>query len=539
MNTLRTFACVAALLPALAANSQAAKPVSGRGDAATCAGLSGRTVAPNTVVQSADYLPGGGTVGTTKIDVAFCRIIGVATPTKDSHIGFEVWLPPASRWNGNFRGEGSGGSAGAISPGPMRDALMTGYATMSTDNGHVDGANGEHGLSWAYKHSEKMVDWAWRALHLSTIAAKKTIAAYYGRPPEKNYFISCSAGSHHAIMEATRFPADYDGMIGGAAPWKWTALMFGHTWNSMPAMKDQSALTAQSVAILNRGMIKACDKLDGLEDGVIADPRRCTVDPVQFQCGDTSKTECLTPVQVAAARHIYAGATKSDGTRLMPGQVRGSELGWLAQSGGPTPGGSSWDFWRQAVFQDPNFQNVNFDFDRDTERALATKVSGSNLGEVYDEKPNLDGFKARGGKFIFFQGWADPVITPLMDVDFYNRILARYGQAKTDDFFRFFALAGMGHCGGGAGFSHIGGATGAPIKDDPDHDVVRALDKWVTRDEAPSVFIAAHVNDAKQVTATRPICRYPLEARYTGRGDTNAAENFTCRAPEAFAQQPM
>ncbi len=532
MGYLRTFVSVAALLPALAASSQAAKPTQGQGDAASCATLAGRTIAPRTVIQSAEYMAEGGTVGTTKVSNPFCRVVGLATPTADSHIGFEVWLPPASLWNGKFRGEGSGGSAGAISPGPMREALLGGYATMSTDNGHVDGANGEHGLSWAYKHPEKMVDWAWRALHLSTIAAKKTVAVFYGKPAGKNYFISCSAGSHHAIMEATRFPSDYDGMVGGAAPWKWTALMFGHTWNSMPAMKDQSALTAQSVAVLNRGMIKACDRLDGLEDGVIADPRRCKVDPVQFQCGDTNRGECLTPVQVEAARHIYAGAKKSDGTVLMPGQVRGGELGWLAQSGGPTPGGSSWDFWRQAVFQDPNFQNVNFDFDRDTERALATKVSGSSLADVYDEKPDLDGFKARGGKFIFFQGWADPVITPMMDVDFYDRVVARYGQEKADGFFRFFALAGMGHCGGGPGFSHIGGATGAPIKDDADHDMVKALDMWVTKNQAPSLFIGAHVNDAKDVTATRPICRYPLEARYGGRGDSNRAENFTCRTPQ-------
>ena len=538
MGHLRTLASTLILLPALAASSHAAGPVAGHGDAASCAALAGKTVAPNTRIESADFLAEGGTVGTTKVTAPFCRALGVATPKKDSHIGFEVWLPPASAWNGNFRGEGSGGSAGAISPGPMRDALMTGYATMSTDNGHLDGEGGGHGLSWAYKHPEKMVDWAWRALHLSTVAAKKTVATFYGKPAAKNYFISCSAGSHHAIMEATRFPSDYDGMVGGAAPWKWTALMLGHTWNAMPAMKDASALTAQSVAILNRGMIKACDKLDGLEDGIIADPRRCTVDPVQFQCSDTNKSECLTPVQVAAARHIYAGATKSDGTRLMPGQVRGSELGWLAQSGGATPGGSSWDFWRQAVFQDPDFKNVNFDFDKDTERALATKVSGSTLAQVYDEKPDLDGFRARGGKLIFFQGWADPVITPMMDVDFYDRIVARYGQAKTDDFFRFFVLAGMGHCGGGAGFSHIGGATGIPIKDDADHDVVKALERWVTQHQAPSLFIAAHVNDARQITATRPVCRYPLEAQYVGRGDTSDSANFTCRMPEAFAPQP-
>ncbi|MBW8708451.1 MAG: tannase/feruloyl esterase family alpha/beta hydrolase, partial [Alphaproteobacteria bacterium] len=461
---------VAVLLPAIAINVHA-KP---HDDAASCAALAGRTIAPNTKIESAEFLPEGGTVGTTKVAVPFCRAIGVATPTSDSHMGFEVWLPPASAWNGNFRGEGSGGSAGAISPGPMRDALATGYATMSTDNGHLD-QNG-YGLSWAYKHPEKMVDWAWRALHLSTIAAKKTIAAYYGKPPARNYFISCSAGSHHAIMEATRFPADYDGMVGGAAPYKWTALMLGHTWNAQPALKDPTALTPQSVVILHRGMIKACDKLDGLEDGLIADPRRCTADPAQFQCSDTQKSECLTPVQVAAARHIYAGAKKSDGTQLMPGQVRGSELGWFSQSGGATPGGSSWDFWRQAVFQDPGFKNVNFDFDKDTERALVTKVAGKSLSAVYDQTPNLDAFRARHGKFILFQGWADSTITPMMDMDFYTRIVARYGQARADAFFRFFLLPGMGHCGGGEGFSHIGGATAVPLQNDANHDMVRALE---------------------------------------------------------------
>jgi len=541
MRKLTAFVSVLALLPALVASSQAAKPTGGHGDAESCAALAGKTIAPNSVIRSAEYLPEGGTVGSTQITTAFCRVIGAATPTGDSQIGFEVWLPPASSWNGNFRGEGSGGSAGAISPGPMREALLSGYATMSTDNGHLtDPADrlGGSGQRWAYKHPEKMIDWAWRALHLSTVAAKKVVSTFYGRPAGKNYFISCSAGGHHALMEATRFPTDYDGFVAGAAPWKWTALMFGHTWNANPALRDSTAITAESVAILNRRMVAACDRLDGLQDGVIADPRRCTVDPAQFQCSETSKTDCLTPVQVAAARHIYAGAKKSDGTQLMPGQVRGSELGWLAQNGGATPGGSSGEFWKLTVFQDPNFKNVDFDFNRDTERALKTKVGNSTLAEVYDQKVDFDRFRTRGGKFIFFQGWADPVITPMMDVDFYHRVAARYGQEKTDNFFRFFPLAGMGHCSGGAGFSHIGGATGAPLKDDPDHDMVRALERWVTKNEAPSLFIAAHINEAKEVTATRPICRYPLEARYTGHGDSSRAENFTCRAAEAFAQQP-
>src|SRR5205085_1564803 len=180
---LKTSVCIATLLPALAASSQAAKPASG--DAASCAALAGKTIAPNTAVQSAEYLAEGGTVGGTKIDTPFCRVIGVATPSSDSRIGFEVWLPPASRWNGKFRGEGSGGSAGAISPGPMRDALAMGYATMSTDNGHlIDPADplGGSGQRWAHKHPQKMIDWGWRALHLSTVAAKLVVRNFYGKP---------------------------------------------------------------------------------------------------------------------------------------------------------------------------------------------------------------------------------------------------------------------------------------------------------------------------------------------------------------------
>ncbi len=529
---------VAVILPLLSIGTGQAAAPTPRDDAQSCAALAGKTIARHTVVQSATWMPDGGTVLKTQVDTAFCRIIGVATPTRDSHIGFEVWLPPMSQWNGDFRGEGSGGSAGAISPNPMREALRAGFATMSTDNGHIDGANGGYGLSWAYQHPEKMIDWGWRALHLSTVAAKSVVHRFYGKHPGKNYFVACSAGGHHALMEATRFPADYDGFVAGAAPWKWTALMLGHTWNSQPGLKDASALTESSVKILSRRMMEACDKRDGLEDGIIADPRRCTTDPAEFQCSETVRTDCLTPVQVAAARHIYTGATMSDGTRLMPGQVRGTEAGWLAQMAGPTPGGSSWNFWKQAAFQDLAFDNSKFDFDRDTARAMTARVANSTLPDVYDQKANFDAFKARGGKFILFQGWADSVITPLADVDFYNRIVARYGQAATDDFLRFFMLPGMGHCSGGAGFSRIGGSTGAPIKDDPDHDMVKAIDAWVRKDEAPALFIAAQVKNGK-VSATRPVCRYPLEARYLGRGAATEAGNFVCRAPEPLPSQPM
>jgi feruloyl esterase len=519
-------------LPIGIGHAQAAA-IAGADDAARCAALAGKTIATDTVIESASFAPAGDTMAGTKVGVPFCRVVGVATPTPDSHIGFEVWLPPATSWNGNFRGEGSGASAGAISQGSMSEALSAGYATMSSDNGHLNDPNdplGASGQRWAYGHPQKMIDWGWRALHLSTIGAKAIVREYYGRPAGKNYFVGCSAGGHHAIMEATRFPEDYDGVIAGAAPWKWTSLMLGHTWNAIPALKDPTALTAESVAILNRHMIAACDKLDGVEDGLIADPRRCTVDPARFQCNETHSTDCLTPAQVAAARHIYAGATQSDGTRLMLGQVRGTELGWVSLMTGPHPGGSSWEYWRLSVFQDPNFSNVNFDFDKDTARARSTRVAGADLAAVYDESPNFDAFRARGGRLILFQGWADYQITPLMDVDFYRRIVARYGQRATDDFLRFFLLPGMGHCSGGAGFSHIGAATGTPLKDDAAHDLVRALDAWVRAGKAPAMFVGAHETENGEVAATRPICRYPQEAQYTGHGDTRDAANFTCSA---------
>ena len=513
-----------------------------QGDAAACAALAGKTIAPDTLIESAQWLPNGGTVGGTNVQTAFCRVAAVATPTRDSHIGFEVWLPPASAWNGNFRGEGSGGSAGSLSPGPMREALLAGYATMSTDNGHLtDPADplGGSGQRWAYKQPEKMIDWAWRALHLSTVGAKQVVSAFYGKPSGKNYFVACSAGGHHALMEATRFPADYDGYVAGAAPWKWTALMFGHTWNANPILRDNSAVTAQSAAILNRRMIAACDELDGVKDGVISEPRRCAVDPVEFQCRQGQSADCLTPVQVAAARHLYQGATRSDGVRLQAGHVRGGEDGWPGYNGGTTPGGSSFEFWKLTAFQDPGFRNVDFDFDKDSARALKVKVGTSTLGATYDTTPNLDAFRRRGGKFIFFHGWSDPVISPLVDIDYTDRITARYGQARTDEFFRFFLLPGMGHCSGGPGFSRIGGATGAPIRNDADHDMVKALERWVTKNEAPSLFIGARVQAGRTI-ATRPICRYPLEARYVGHGSTNEAANFVCRAPEGkFPPQPM
>jgi feruloyl esterase len=538
MGHLRTLASVVLLLPALAASSHAAKPATGHGDAASCAALAGKTIAADTRIESAEYLPDGGTVGTTKVAIPFCRIVGVARPSADSHVGFEVWLPPAAQWNGKFQGEGSGGSAGTISAGAMLEALKAGYATMSTDNGHITDTtqiNGGSEQTWALGHPEKMLDFAFRAMHVSTVAAKQVVRGFYGQVALRSYFVGCSQGGHHALMEATRFPSDYDGIVAGAPAWHWASQMVNATWNSIAALKDPSALTAQSAAILNKAVIAACDRLDGLEDGIISDPRRCRFEPATLLCkSDSAAGSCLTQAQIDAAGRIYQGAHKSDGTALFQGFARGSELKWPQMWASKTPGGSSWDFWRYSVFQDPQFRNIDFDFDRDADRGLSTIRAGMRIADIYSVKPDLSAFRARGGKLIIYHGWADEQVTPFASLDLYSRIVAGQGQAGTDAFLRMFMLPGISHCSGGAGAGNIGGATPA-LSHDPEHDVVAALDTWVVRHQAPRILIAAHLDESKKPDRTRPLCPFPQEARYKGTGDSNDAANFTCAVPPDYS----
>jgi len=535
MGSCKALGLIVALVPLLAASSgHAVSPKTGQGDAASCAALAGQTVAADTIIESAEFLPQGGVIGTTQISVPFCRAIGVATPTSDSHIGFEVWLPPAAGWNGKFQGIGSGGSAGAISVPQMAGALNAGYATMSTDNGHrtdTSQKNGGSEQTWALGHPEKMVDFAFRALHLSTVAAKQVVKNFYSRSNFKTYFVACSQGGHHALMEASRYPADYDGMVAGAPAWHWANQMVNATWNSVAGLKDPSALTEKSAAILNQAVVKACDKLDGVEDGLISDPRRCRFDPATLLCKTQSPAQdCLTQVQIDAANRIYQGARKSDGTIIFQGFPRGSERDWWRMFAGETPGGSAWHFWRYSVFQDLNFQNVNFDFDRDTDRGLNAKHAGMTVAEIYNVKPDLSAYRARGGKIIIYHGWADNQVTPYATLDFYSHITAREKQAGTDSFLRLFMMPGLGHCQGGPGAGNIGGASPA-LSHDPQHDVVAALDAWVTQHKAPTMLIATHLDADKKPDRTRPLCMFPREARYKGTGDTNDAANFTCAVP--------
>ncbi len=537
-SRLLGFVSVLALLPALGmmdGTEQAiAADTGGQGDTASCAALAGASLGSGMTVSSADYNASGATFGRTKVSLPFCRVVGVATPTPDSHISFEVWLPPASSWNGKYQQEGSGGSSGSIGQGSMVEPLEAGYATLATDNGHVTDANAPNGgsdNSWALGHPQKMVDFAWRAVHVSSIAAKAVIEKFYGRHAAESYFVGCSTGGRQALMEATRFPEDFDGIIAGAPAWRWTYQMTGAIWNTLPSLKDASALTNESAAILNKAAIKACDRLDGVEDGVISDPRRCDFDPKTLVCkaGDTGG-ECLTAVQADAAEKIYDGAHRSDGTRIFPGYARGSEEPWARVWAGKYPGGSSWDFWRYAVSQDAGTSLTSFDFDKDTDKMLNSKLLGSTLSDNYNAKPDLTGFEKRGGKLIQYHGWADNMVSSFVSVEFYNQVVAKTGKARADGFYRLFMAPGVNHCGGGPGAFNFGGAQPA-VSHDPQHDVVAALDTWVMQKKAPEFLIGTHLDQSKKADRTRPICPYPLEAKYKGAGDINEAGNFECKDP--------
>ena len=546
ISRLKAFVSIFALLPVLGlaipegqaappAKAAPAKAAKGTGDAASCRAMAGRIVGPDMRVVTAEYDEAGASVGSMQIDVPLCRIVGVAYPTADSRIGFEVWMPPASVWNGKFQAEGSGGSAGAISPGPMLTALKAGYATMSTDNGHVTDPNAPNGgneQGWALGHPEKMVDFAYRALHVSTIAAKEIVQDFYGRKASESYFVGCSQGGHHALMEATRFPDDYDGIVAGAPAWHWANQMINATWNSRAARLDPTALTDESAELLNRRVIAACDALDGVKDGVIEDPRQCHFDPASLVCkaGDAAG-ECLTPAQVAAANAIYNGARRSDGRAIFAGYPRGSEAQWAKLWAGAAPGGSSFDFFRYSVFQDKNFDNTKFDYDKDTDRALSAKVVGKQtVADVYNVKPDLSAFNRHGGKLIMYHGWADQQISSFASIDFYQQIVAKEGQSRADNFLKLFMLPGIYHCTGGPGVGNFG-AAGPATAPDAQHDIVKALDVWVTEKKAPTIFIGTHFNQSKAADRTRPLCPFPQVAKYKGSGDTNDAANFTCAAP--------
>jgi len=436
---------------------------------------------------------------------AFCRVAATLTPSSDSEIKVEVWLP-VSGWNGKLQSVGNGGWAGAISYPALALALAGGYAGASTDTGH----SGNTGR-FAFKHPEKFIDFGYRSEHEMTVAAKALIAAFYGDGPKLSYWNGCSTGGRQGLTEAQRYPDDYDAIIAGAPA---NNRMHLYAWSVSLAQfehRDEAGyIPPDKYAMIHKAALEACDALDGLKDGLIGMPTRCHFDPKVLACKGADGPLCLTAPQVETARRIYAAAKNPrTGQELYPGLEPGSELGWAIHAG-PEPLEYATDAFKYVVFSNPqwDFRTLNLDSDV----ALADKVDN---GATFGMDPNLKAFFGRGGKLLMYHGWSDPQISPLNTIHYYEAVLKMMGAASSDSI-RLFMLPGMGHCGGGEGPNVF--------------DSMSLLAQWAEKGQAPNQMLTSHSTNGA-VDRTRPACPYPQSAIYKGSGSVDEAANFICKAP--------
>jgi Tannase and feruloyl esterase len=471
---------------------------------ASCESLTALAL-PGTTITLARTVEAG--ADTFKASRAFCRVAATLKPSSDSDIKIEVWLP-VSGWNGKFQAVGNGAFNGAIGYPAMATALGRGYATASTDTGHEG-----PGASFALGHPEKAVDFAWRSVHEMTVTSKKIIAAYYDAGPRFSYWNGCSAGGRQSMKEAQRFPADFDGIIAGAPGLDWTGRAAQAVHVAQALEKNEAArLSPAKARLLHGAVLKACDALDGVKDGVVDDPRRCTFDPTELQCKSTEGELCLTAAQVTTAKLLYSTKTNPSTHRAITGLMHGSELGWTDLGWTASARATGLDQFRFLVFKDPHWTIDQFNFNTDIVRA---EEADNNTINALD--PNLKPFIDRGGKLIQYHGWNDPQISPASSVQYYERVVETLGTSdKVRGSYRLFMAPGMGHCGGGEGPNNF--------------DMVSSLEQWVESGKPPDRIIASH-SSSNVVDRSRPLCPYPEVAKYSGTGSTDEAANFACAKP--------
>jgi hypothetical protein len=457
---------------------------------------------------------------------AHCRVTGVLSP----EIAFEVSLP--SKWNGRFYMIGNGGHAGEFMEDPGRvnqrnAALQLGFAFAQTNTGHD--SRKEPGATFVMSNPQKAIDYAWRAVHLTAVTAKAITSDYYGRAVSRSYWNSCSNGGRQGMLEAQRFPEDFDGIVANA-PWvDQTGFTIGAMWNQKAL--SAAPVTAAKLALVAGKVMEKCDAIDGLKDGLIDDPRKCTFNPtrdVPICPAGIDTADCLTTAQADAIAKVYSGPV-SNGKPFFAGFMPGSEAvvdglfgggsgsGWLNVIVSPQPDAKPADFnlaentIRYLVPKPPkpDYDYKTFDYDRD----LHLLDEWSKQADA--KNPDLSKFIKRGGKIIMTYGWADTILQPMMGVNYYEQAVSKNGP-KTTDSFRLFMVPGMAHCGGGIG---------------PDrHDAVTAVINWVEQGKAPDSMTASRVVN-NQIVRTRPLCPYPQVARYQGQGSIDDASNFRCVAP--------
>jgi feruloyl esterase len=431
-----------------------------------------------------------------------CRIAAVLTPRADSRIEMEVWMP--DEWNGKFLALGNGGWAGSISFSPMASGLAAGYAVASNDTGHTGGS-----AEFAVGHRDKVIDFAWRAMHEMTVIAKAVIETFYERAPSLSYFQGCSTGGRQGMMEAQMYPGDFDAIIAGA-PVNNQLTLNATQLDTMVRFLENPELTLSrdKVELVHDAVMAVCEGNDGIEDGFLNDPLACGFDPKSLQCERRRDTTgCLTRDEISSVERAYAGAFSESGRLLYPGHAKGFELGWRISAPGSEPTALQTDATRYLVYEDTDWDWREFDLERDLTLAL------DKAGYIEALNTDLSAFKARGGKILFYHGWNDPGPSPLNTINYYDDVLATMGPDQ-DDWMRLFLVPGMGHCAGGIG---------------PDQaDFLGAIEDWVEKGMAPARITASRVREG-EVDMTRPLCPYPEVATWDGTGDPNDAASFSCR----------
>lgn len=493
-----------------------------------CSSLSGRRFGPARIVAAMTAAPpysvewiGSRDAGTAL--KAFCRVEGAIDAAPGSHSRFELWLPESGEWNNRFLGLGAGGSLGAINTVDLAHGVNRGFAAMANDNGHRSPGRLDDN-QWALRAPERITDFGYRSHHLATVAGKAIAHAYYGRAASHAYHYGCSQGGQKGMMEAQRFPEDYDGIVVGAPVYSWVDAMTAQAWGVRAVTETpRSALPVSDLRLLHDAVAKSCAREDGLVVGA------CRFDPADLTCTGPKTASCLLPEQVTAVQKIYDGPKTSAGRQILPGLSRSSELLWEAFYSNATPdgarGGGSWfGVYRFMMFDDPSWTLPMLDFDRDP--ALAKEKLG---GQLDADNPNLDAFIGRGGKLLVYHGWADQQAPTQSAIDYRDAVIQR--KPSADDAFRLFLVPGMAHCLASSLTSLSppgpGAQTAVPIT--AENDPLTAMLQWVEKGVRPDQLVFRVQDERRGITPTIVrACASPRTARYRGTGDPRNAEAWEC-----------
>ena len=499
--------------------------------------LSAQTVAAGAFTPPPNLSPRiAGDPSFYKMLPAFCRVVAEATPSGDSSIKIEVWMPVNDQngggWNGKLQGRGNGGFSGEIGYQQLGIGVYQGYAMAGTDGGHSGDATY---ASWALGHPEKVADYGYRGIHEMTRVAKVAAKAYYSKGPQHSYFWGCSNGGRQALIETQRFPEDYDGILAGAPANYFTHLLAKALADAQATtLNPASYIPSTKLPAIAAAVNAACDAQDGVTDGILNDPRQCHFDPGAMLCKQGDSEKCLTAAQVTALKKLYEGPNDAKGRKIFPGYLPGAEEGpggWETWITGPAPGKSLLFAFSGGYFSNFVYGKADWNY-KDANVNQAMKAADEKTAPMLNATlANLTAFKARGGKLILYHGWNDPAISALNTVNYYNDVVSKRGARETKAFTRLYMVPGMQHCSGGPGTdSFVQGAAGVR---DAQHNIELALEEWVEKGSAPAAIVATKYeggDPAKGVKMTRPLCPYPQVAKYKGSGDTNDAGNFVCEA---------